>query len=71
MATKKQLTMKQVLETGKRVALWYGRNGESEIYEAAGCLFCIDINRDGYMTGMWCMGRKNRAARMYGIEIDD
>lgn len=39
------------------------------VYEAAGCLFAVKIDSNCHRTGMWCMGKKARAARSYGIEL--
>ena len=67
---KKNLTMDQVIESGKAVAIRTYPKGNSEmVYEAAGCLFAVKIDSNGYRTGMWCMGKKARAARAYGIEL--
>lgn len=68
---KRQLTMEQVTKSGKLIGTRSYPKGNSEmIYEAAGCLFAVKINSNGYRTGMWCMGKKARAARAYNIKVD-
>lgn len=67
---KKQLTMKQVLGQGKRVVLLEHKDGtSSDIREADGLIFDIMTGRDGYITGMWCMGKKTRVEREYRISL--
>lgn len=67
---KKQLTMEQVMKSSRLVGTRNYPKGNSEmVYEAAGCLFAVQIDSNGYCTGMWCMGKKARAARAYGIEL--
>lgn len=67
---KNQLTMDQVIESGRVVGNRTYPKGNSEmVYEAAGYLFAVQIDSNGYLTGMWCMGKKARAARAYGIEL--
>lgn len=71
MTTKKQLTMQQVLDQGKRVAFHERADGSTDdIREADGLIFDIMANSEGYGTGMWCMGKKARVAREYGIKLD-
>lgn len=67
---KKQLTMEQVIESGRMVGtINYPKGNSDMVYEAAGCLFGVGIDRYGYSNGMWCMGKTARAARAYGIEL--
>jgi len=66
----KQLTMEQVIKSGRLVRIIdYPRGNSDMVYEAAGCLFGVGIDRHGYRTDMWCMGKKARAARAYCIDI--
>lgn len=68
---KKQLTMQQVLDQGERVAFHERADGSTDdIREADGVIFDIMTNCDGYITGMWCTGKKARVAREYGIKLD-
>lgn len=66
----KQLTMEQVIKSGRLVRIIDSPRGNSDmVYEAAGCLFGVEIDRHGYRTDMWCMGKKARAAKAYCIDI--
>lgn len=68
---KRQLTMEQVIKSGKLIETKsYPKDNSEMIYEAAGCLFAVKVDSNGYRTGMWCMGKKARAARAYNIKVD-
>lgn len=71
MTTKKQLTMNEVLDQGKRIAFHEREDGSTDDFrEADGLVFDIMANADGHISGMWCMGKKTRVVREYGIKLD-
>lgn len=66
----KQLTMEQVINSGRLVRIIdYPKGNSDMVYEAAGCLFGVGIDKYGYRTDMWCMSKKSHAERAYCINI--
>lgn len=65
-------TKEQVIENGKRVARSEHSDGTGDDFYLLGKnLYCLSYNRDGYFTGMWCMGYAKKAAKDYGINLKE
>lgn len=63
-------TVDQVLSDGRRIARRTYPNGSTgEVYVLGRILLEVSYDETGHRTGMWCMGKASKAAREYGVQL--